>query len=92
MNVSYTDIGLRIRKLRELKGYSRKQLSVLSDISAKFLYEIETGQKGLSALTLYKLSENLSVSTDYLLLGYVSIDNKNELTRILSLLNSKVLE
>ena len=62
-------IGERIRKLREERKFTREALAEKADISAKFLYEIETGKKGFSADTLCKISRALSVSCDYIMLG-----------------------
>lgn len=92
MNIVYQDIGLRIRNLREAKGYSRDQLSEMTEISSKFLYEIETGQKGLSAATLYRLSKKLSISADYLLCGHINFNDKHDFDRTVTLLNSKQLQ
>ena len=61
--------GMRITKLRLEKRYTREQLAYLADISDKFLYEIESGKKGFSAVTLMKLSKALNVSMDYIMAG-----------------------
>ena len=61
--------GMRIKKLRLEKRYTREQLAYLADISDKFLYEIESGKKGFSAVTLMKLSKALNVSMDYVMAG-----------------------
>ena len=61
--------GMRIKKLRLEKRYTREQLAYLADISDKFLYEIESGKKGFSAVTLMKLSKALNVSMDYIMAG-----------------------
>ena len=45
-NEIYIDAGHRIRTIRKQRGYSREYLAELSDISTKFLYEIECGKKG----------------------------------------------
>ena len=45
MNSFYYNIGGRIRALRELNRYTREKFAEIADISPKFLYEIETGQK-----------------------------------------------
>ena len=66
---SYKEIGFRVRSLREANGYTRDALAVKIDISTKFLYEIEMGKKGFSAEILYKLSQTLAVSADYILTG-----------------------
>ena len=67
--MSDNQIGGRIRELRELKNYTREALAEKADISAKFLYEIESGKKGFSAETLCRISKALSVSCDYIMLG-----------------------
>lgn len=67
--MSNKEIGERIRELREAQNCTRESLAEKIHISSKFLYEIETGKKGFSAKTLYKISEALSVSSDYIMLG-----------------------
>lgn len=69
MKKIYSDAGARIRKLREDKKYTRECLSELAEISPKFLYEIENGQKGFSADTLYRLAQALDTNADYILYG-----------------------
>ena len=65
----YKEIGLRVRSLREANEYTRDAFAEKIDISTKFLYEIETGKKGFSVETLYRMSKVLCVSNDYLLTG-----------------------
>lgn len=69
--MAYTslDIGLRIRALREANGYTREAFATRINISTKFLYEVESGKKGFSAETLYKISRALSTSSDYIMSG-----------------------
>ena len=62
-------IGKRIRKLREEQGMTREELAVKAEITTKFLYEVESGKKGMSANNLYKISTALSCCCDYILLG-----------------------
>lgn len=62
-------VGERIRELREIQNYTREGFAEKVDISAKFLYEIETGKKGFSAETLSRISVALSVSCDYIMFG-----------------------
>jgi len=69
MNKFYYNAGIRIRKVREDNGYTREKFAEIADISPKFLYEIETGQKGFSAVTLYRISKGLHVSCEYILSG-----------------------
>ena len=63
------EVGKRIRKLREKRDMTREQLAGKAEITAKFIYEIENGRKGMSAGNLYKIAAALSTSCDYILLG-----------------------
>lgn len=63
------EVGKRIRKLRESHKYTRDVLSEKADISSKFLYEIEAGQKGFSSAILLRLAQTFSVSCDYIMTG-----------------------
>lgn len=63
------EIGLRVSQLRERLGLTREKLGELANISDRFIYDIETGQKGMSAESLLKLSKSLQVTSDYLLFG-----------------------
>lgn len=67
--IPYNEIGLRIRNLREANSYTRDAFAEKIHISAKFLYEIELGKKGFSVEILYKISNALAVSSDYLIAG-----------------------
>ena len=69
IEMTTTEIGTRIREIREEKNMSRETLAAHSEISTKFLYEIENGKKGISAETLFKISKSLGCSCDYLLTG-----------------------
>ena len=69
MNELYIAIGKRIHETREKRGYAREGLAEQIGVSDGFLYEVETGRKGLSVENIYKLSQKLGVSTDYLIKG-----------------------
>lgn len=75
-------IGTRIMNLRKDKRYSREQLAELSEISSRFLYEIEIGKKGFSANTLMSLCKALEVSSDYILYGKRKADYEHEIAEI----------
>lgn len=64
-----SDVGRRIRELREAHCYSREWFAELADISPKFLYDLEAGNKGCSAEVIYRISKVLSVSVEYLMTG-----------------------
>lgn len=63
------EIGIRIRRQRELLGYTREELAERINVSPKFCSDIETGAKGMSIDTLCKLSKELLLTTDYILFG-----------------------
>ncbi|MCX8129445.1 MAG: helix-turn-helix domain-containing protein [Clostridia bacterium] len=92
MSNIYGKAGLRIRKLRELRNMTREAFSELVEISPKFLYEIETGQKGFSADTLYRIANALSVSTEYILTGDDHKELSVQLKNVLDLFNDTQLE
>ena len=79
------EIGTRIRKQRELLGYTREQLSEKINVSPKFCSDIELGTKGMSMETLCKLSKELSLSTDYILFGKTNSNIDEEISHLVSL-------
>lgn len=87
MNDFYKNAGIRIRELRENNDYSREQLAELAEISPKFLYEIENGCKGFSAITLYHLANALSVRCEYILTGDSKTKYNEALHEILNMYN-----
>lgn len=88
--VNYHKMGSRIRKQRELLGYTREQLAEKLDVSPKFCSDIELGIKGVSIQTLAKLSEILCLSTDYILFGNKTDDSPEQ--EMLSMLIQKCPE
>ena len=60
-------IGKRLKSRRVTLEMTREKLAARAKISDKFLYELERGNKGMSAQTLLKLSRALDVSADWLL-------------------------
>ncbi len=88
--MSNKEIGARIRELREIQNYTREYLAEKVNISSKFLYEIETGKKGFSALTLCRISQALCVSCDYIMFGdETNIHGKEKLICVLEKLEPK---
>ena len=78
-------LGLKIKNLRNHRKLTREQLGEMAKISDRFIYDIETGNKGISAETLYKLSQALNVSADYLL---CESKNTDDLSNIIELLKN----
>ncbi len=67
--INNKEIGNRIRKQRELLGYTRESFAEQLGVSTKFCSDIELGHKGMSIETLCKISCILNLSTDYILFG-----------------------
>ena len=86
--IDYKEMGLRIRKQRELLGYSREQLAEELDVSTKFCADIELGIKGISIQTLAKLSDLLCMDADFILFGTAMQTNDAE-TALLATLVAK---
>ena len=84
--------GERIKVLRRERGYSRIYLADKAGISEKFLYEIELGKKGFSAMTLLNLSEALGVSLDYIMTGTEGKKYDGEIIDILEKFKPNTLE
>lgn len=72
-------MGNRIRKQRELLGYTREQFAEKLDVSTKFCSDIELGVKGISIQTLAKITDLLNLSSDYILFGECKQGNSMEL-------------
>lgn len=90
IEMTNAEIGNRIRETREERGITREFLAENSEISTKFLYEIENGKKGLSAETLLKISGSLGCSCDYLLTGMEgSYKKSNELLNTIQKFDTK---
>lgn len=56
------DVGNRLRKLRQERGLSMRQLAYKSGLSANALSNIERGLTSATVSTLYKLADALEVS------------------------------
>ena len=67
-------------------------MAELADISPKFLYEIETGKKGFSALVLVKLCQSLKMDCDYIMTGRASMVYDQRLVATLELFNRRQSE
>jgi transcriptional regulator with XRE-family HTH domain len=68
-------IGARCRQARVASGLTQEKLAERLDVSTQYISDMERGVVGLSLVTLTDLSEQLSVSTDYLLKETADEDN-----------------
>lgn len=55
-----------LRKIRKEKGYTQEEVALMSEISYGFYKGIETGKKGFSVETIYKISIVLETNLDFL--------------------------
>ena len=88
----YKEVGERIYLTRVMRGYTRDTLAELSSISTKFLYEIETGKKGFSAVVLYNICQALKVDCDYILTGRQKEGYDQKLMNTLQLFSERQTE
>lgn len=63
-------VGTRIREVREAYNMSRAVFSEKCDISDSFLAAVESGKKGVTSKTLYKICTSMDVSADYFVRGH----------------------
>jgi transcriptional regulator with XRE-family HTH domain len=63
------EIGKRIKEKRTSAGLTREKFAIMSRITDKFLYDVEVGNKGISAYTLHNIAKALDVSAGWLLSG-----------------------
>lgn len=54
-------LGQRVRELRKRRGLSQEALGSQSQLSGKFIGEVERGEKSISIDSLYKMSVALRV-------------------------------
>lgn len=88
----YKGAGERIYLTRVMRGYTREALAELAEISPKFLYEIETGKKGFSALVLNNICNALHVNSDYILTGKQEVSYDQKLVMVLELFSKEKTE
>lgn len=78
------EIGMRIRKVRKERGYTREQLAEYADMSSNFLGAVENGRKGMKVQNLAKIAKALDVTADYLLFGSAPFKENAKINAMLS--------
>ena len=76
MQLDYIAVGERIRQMRRDRGLTQEQLAEACGLSASFIGHIERGTRIMSVDTLYQLSLQLKISTDFLLLDSAGMDSQ----------------
>lgn len=85
-----TDSFLRgsiIRKYRKHKGYTIEELAELTELSPRYVSDIELRNKGMSLQTFEKMCKVLDIPPDYLLSGKEILYSDEQL-RILEIAES----
>ena len=68
-------IGTRIKKIRESKGISQKDLAYESDLDRSYIASIEVGKRNVSIINLEKIAKSLNISLSKL---FEELDNETE--------------
>ena len=74
------DVGIRIKELREKKGFTVNKLANLAGISQSFLRDIELGNKNPTIETLSYFCDALGIS----LKDFFDADSNNEINIFLA--------
>ena len=74
-------IGERIASRRKSLHMTQEQVASAMDVSIQMISNLERGNKAIKIDNLIKISRILGVSTDYILFGLYSDNDKNELCR-----------
>ena len=82
-------IGHRIQARRKQCGYTQEQLADLMDVSIQMVSNLERGNKAIRIDNLIKLSEILSISTDYILTGKENADDIGALSAQIGQLSAR---
>ena len=85
------EFGQRVKWSRENLNLSRKDFAEIIDISEYFLVQVELGKRGVSNLTLCKMSEALCTTTDYLLTGKEGPSDISAITSLLEKIDEPFL-
>mgnify|MGYP004510793531 CR=1 FL=1 len=87
------EIGERIRAIREDLKMSREKFSEMIDISDVFLGQLERGERSLSTKTLIKIVSFTGISSDFILFGTQTPNNKiSKINKILNNCPENVLD
>lgn len=89
--IDYKAMGNRIRLARKSKKISQEQLAEICSLSAAHIGHIERGTRIPSLDTLFKISQSLDISLDYLMLD--SLENSSiALTNLESIIQKMPLQ
>lgn len=76
MDIDYSEVGMRIAKLRRGLSLKQHELCEMLDVNYKYVSALETGRAKPSLEMIMKLCGALKTTPDYLLLGADSTAGK----------------
>ena len=85
MELDKKNVGLRIRKAREARGWTREQLAEKMELSVNAVANLELGQSGTQLENLVKYCSLLGLNADFLLFG----ESKEPVQTIAALLRDR---
>lgn len=89
----YKQMGYRIRMEREKLGLARDKFAEMIEISSQYLGQIERGERKLSLDALIRITDRLHLSTDYIIYGKDSCDERGlELCMLIKRCSEKEIE
>lgn len=65
------EIGIRIKKARNEKGFSQEELAFRADMDRAYLSEVESGQKNILIKVLLKICRALEIKAEGLVKGLI---------------------
>lgn len=86
--IDYEALGMRIRNIRKERNVTQEKLGEICELSTAHIGHIERGTRIPSLDTLFRISQALGVSIDYMVFDSVASDN-NLLVFLNSILQNK---
>lgn len=80
MELNYSLIGARIRKIRKAKKITQDRLSELSGISPQHMSQIESAKTKLSLPTLINICNALGITADDILCDVLTVNTTKQIT------------
>ena len=81
------DMGKRILERRKQLGLTQEELAEKAGVTSQMISTAELGKKAMRPENIIKLCSVLDISTDYLLLGKISAEDKSLLSDKISQLS-----
>lgn len=85
MELNFTKIGEKIKRVRKEKGLTQEQLAELTHLSVTHISAIETARSSFSVSTLVNIAAVLEISTDWILFEGREISHcvEHQISRVL---------